>query len=222
MNSASYQLKVRASSVSDLLTSPRAKSETLSETCKSMVEEKAIQDLFGVRKEISSKYLDKGVLMEPEAIVFLSRNTFAQYQKYDGPMLDDGVFTGTPDILYHDGAMLTIRDIKCSWERFTFPWTVNAAIKEIKKGGYEYQVRTYMMLSGAGQAFVDFVLLSTPEWLIREEEYDLHDVEDIPEPKRITSVRFERDLDWEKAARSAWVPANEYYQKYVSELLSKI
>ena len=207
---------VRASQCSALMTNSRSKGELLSETAKTMIETAAIAVLFGESDEFSSKYTDKGIVMEQTAIEMLNRNLFRAYVKNEHRFIAHR-FAGTPDII--DG--YTVRDIKCSWSRFTFPWTAEQALKELKKGGYEQQVRCYMMLIGAEEAWVDFVLLSTPEELLRDYEFDIHDVEAIPEHMRITSVRFERDEGWEEEINQRWEAAREYYRSFIEKIFSK-
>jgi len=51
---------------------PRSKSEVLSQTAKSYIEDLFNELEFGYRKEFSSRYTDKGLEMEDEAIQFAS------------------------------------------------------------------------------------------------------------------------------------------------------
>ena len=50
------EFKARASSAVKLMTAPRNKSEVLSETTKSYIKEWLIEQIYGFRKEIKSKY----------------------------------------------------------------------------------------------------------------------------------------------------------------------
>lgn len=210
---SNLNLLVRATSVSALLIRPRTKSELISETCKSMVEAVVLKDLFGIEESFESKHTDKGVMMELDAIEMVNRLVFGNYSKNE-QRANNGRFAGTPDIICGK----EIRDVKCSWSAQTFPWTVNAALKAIKKGGYEEQVRTYMMLFDCNVAYIDFCLLSTPDFLIRESECESHQFDHIPESKRVTSVRFNRDLEWEALANIAWESANQYYHEFKNQI----
>ena len=62
--------KCRASASGALLTNPRSKSETLSETTKTYLKEWATEQVFGYRKDISNKYLERGIQQEDESIDF--------------------------------------------------------------------------------------------------------------------------------------------------------
>ena len=50
------------------MTNSRSKSEVLSKTCKTYLQELAIEEMYGIRKEFSSRYTDKGNLVEDESI----------------------------------------------------------------------------------------------------------------------------------------------------------
>ena len=50
------------------MTNARSKSEVLSKTCKSYLEELALEEVYGIRKEFSSRYTDKGNEVERESI----------------------------------------------------------------------------------------------------------------------------------------------------------
>ena len=209
-------LIVHASSASQLLTMPRSKKEVLSETAKTMVENTALKHLYDLRPSFESKYTIKGDEMEAEAIELLNREWGSDFVK-NTERIKSYRFSGEADIVHGN----TVIDIKCSWSAETFPWTEQAALKQVKKGGYEEQVRTYMMLYDLNEAYVSFVLLSTPANLLRKHEIGYHQVDHIPESKRLTSVRFDRDREWEDKANAAWEVANQYYLEFVEQLKMK-
>ena len=60
-------MKFRASSLGKLMTSARSKSEALSQTAKSHIEQLAKEKFFDYRAQISSRYLDKGQQQEPDS-----------------------------------------------------------------------------------------------------------------------------------------------------------
>jgi len=208
--------KIRASKASVFTVSPLG----VSVGAKTAIKNIAIANMFGVTEEFGSKYTDKGILMEQAAIDMLNRNLFRNYTKNE-QRFDNGRFNGTPDIVDSSGLLKAIRDEKCSWSAFTFPWTEEQAWKEVKKGGYDDQVRVYMMLTDADIGYIDFVLLSTPEELLRESEFDAHDFEHIPEPLRITTVEIKRESKWEADINKAWEAANEYYLELCEILKTK-
>ena len=61
-------LKIRCSSIGKIMTNSRSKTETLSKTCKTYLQELAVEELYGKRKEFNSRYTDKGNQVEDDAI----------------------------------------------------------------------------------------------------------------------------------------------------------
>ena len=53
-------LKIRCSAIGKIMATPRSKTEFLSQTAKSYIHELVIQEKYGIRKEFSSRYTDKG------------------------------------------------------------------------------------------------------------------------------------------------------------------
>ena len=60
--------KCRASAAGMLMTNPRNKNEVLSETTKTYVHEWLKENIYGVKKQISSKEINKGIEFEDMAI----------------------------------------------------------------------------------------------------------------------------------------------------------
>lgn len=149
------QFKCRASAAGKLLTNPLKKTDLLSKTTQSFIEEWLKEKIYGVRKEISSKQIEKGVMFEDlgidKAIEWLDLPLAIKNKK----RFEDDFFTGEPDLLLSDEVI----DIKISWDCFTFPlFDVDIPTKD-----YEAQVQVYMHLTGLRKASVVYVLLDTPE-----------------------------------------------------------
>ena len=62
----------RCSSLGKLLTAPRNKSEVLSETTKSYLQQIHKETIFKRKKDISSKYMEKGILGEEKSLTAYS------------------------------------------------------------------------------------------------------------------------------------------------------
>ena len=172
--------KIRASASGKLMTAPRNKSESLSETTKSFVQDWAKEQIYGVKNEIKSKYLDKGLMLEDTAIDKAIEWLDLPFTIKNEKFFEDDFFTGTPDLIV-DGV---VYDIKCSWSCFSFPLFEN----EIPTKDYEYQVNVYMYLTGLKKASVVYVLLNTPEELTYEEK---HNYDNIDKKYRIKKFDFE-------------------------------
>jgi hypothetical protein len=148
----------RCSKLGDLMTGSRDKNDPLGETCKAYLDEIVIFNKYGIKKDITSKYIEKGLLMESDSIGLLLAIDGVIYSKNE-QRFNNGVITGEPDII-HDGKII---DVKTSWDLFTH-------IKNKKiNPKYEWQVLGYMELTGCKQAEVIHLLVDTPQTLVEDE-----------------------------------------------------
>lgn len=161
--------KIRASAAGKLMTNPRSKTETLSETTKSYVYDWLKESIYGVKKQINSKYLSKGISLEDEAIDTAINLLDLPFAIKNEKFFEDDYFCGTPDLLV-DGV---VYDIKCSWDCFTFP----LFDEEIPTKDYFYQLQVYMHLTGLKKASLVYVLLNTPKELTYEPQHDYSDID---------------------------------------------
>jgi len=205
-------LTVRASETSKMMTS----GTKIGETNKTWLKEKAIESVFGYKKDISNKYMEKGTQVECESIELLNDVLFTEYDKHEGRINTEG-FTGECDILEKDH----IRDIKSSWSIDTFPFFEEDAEKAVKKSGYDWQVRVYMMLYGVDVAYIDYCLVSTPDELIGWDDKEKHVVDHIAVTKRVTTVKIERDEKIEAQIIEKYQKCNQLFKDYVEQLKSK-
>jgi len=117
----------------------------------------------GIRKELVSKYLDKGNEAEDDSIVLAQRvNTWDRIPKNEEHYNNEWL-TGTPDLVYPE----MIVDIKTSWTAHSFPLIE----KEIPNDGYYWQLQAYMALTGRKKACLTYCLVNTPEMLVQDEIY---------------------------------------------------
>jgi hypothetical protein len=213
-----YKLQVRASQVSKLITNDRT-GKSMGDTAKNLIRSIAIQDVFGLKTEISSKEIKKGITLENDAIELLNLVEFKQYKKNTARVVCNG-FSGECDIDSISESL--IRDIKCAWSHDTFSWTKDELFAKSKKSGYEEQLRTYMMLYDRDNAKLDEILLTTPIELIPDYmDFDLFDYDEIPMQKRITTIEYKRNKDWESALMERYKEASIYYDNYVQQILNK-
>lgn len=179
--------KIRSSASGKIMTNARSKSELLSETTKTYVKEWLIEKIYGIRKEIKSKYLTKGLKLEDTAIDKAIEWLDLPFTLKNEKFFEDDFFCGTPDLIVND----VVYDIKCSWDAFTFPLFE----KEIPDINYKYQLQVYMHLTGCRKAVLTYVLLNTPEELTYE---DKHNYDNMDKKYRIKT--FEIDYSEEVIA----------------------
>ena len=122
---------------------------------KSYCEEWLKEQLYGMRSEVTSKYMTKGIECEDESIGFLNRTYNIDLKKNECSFEND-FMTGTPDLILEN----IVWDVKTSWDFSTFP------LFETKlNSDYYWQLQGYMKLVNAGQAAIKYVLINTPEEL---------------------------------------------------------
>ena len=161
--------KIRASASGKLMTESRTKTEPLSKTTQTYLQEWFKESLYGVQKEISSKYLDKGIALEDEAIDKVIEWLDLPFAMKNEEQFENEYFKGTPDLIVND----TVFDIKCSWDCFTFPLFES----EMPNKDYYYQLQVYMALTGLKKAMLCYVLVNTPEDLTWEQPHDYSNVD---------------------------------------------
>ena len=169
----------RASASGLLMTNPKNKMDVLSKTTQSYLQEWTKEQIYGMRKDISNKYLEKGIEYEDMAIEKAIEWLDLPFALKNEKRYTDEYFTGEPDLILED----TVIDIKNSWDCFTFPLFDT----EIPTDGYYYQLQVYMYLTGLKKAKLVYVLLNTPETKFTPEI----DYSNIDKKYRIKTFDFE-------------------------------
>ena len=197
------QFKIRASAAGKLMTKPRSKSEVLSKTTKDYLQQWVKEQIYGVRKSIKSKYLDKGNAVEEDAIKYAAQELGWLFAEKNEKRFSDDYFVGTPDVILED----RIIDIKSSWDCFTFPLFYNG----IPNKDYYYQLQVYMYLTGKRKAQLVYVLMNTPEELTYEFS---HDYSEISSDYRIKTF----DVNYDKDAINHLAEQVEESRQYIKQL----
>jgi len=207
-------IKFRCSSIGKLMTEPKTKAEgPLSVGAKTYIRQLAAQEIFGIDFEVSSKAMEKGILVEEESIALVSRVRGLNLRKNTERRQNDYI-TGECDVF--DISSKSGRDVKSSWSAATFPISVADCVDKL----YEYQMRGYMALWDADEWHVDYVLVDTPDKLIGYEPMQMHLVSHIPERMRVTTWTVTRDKAIEEAIFQKIVHARGYYAQVIAEFES--
>ena len=203
---------IRCSSLPKIMTSPRSKSEVLSQTAISYIKQLAKEDFYGYKTQLDNKYINKGIQCEQNSIDLLNSVLFTSYEK-NKERLSNDFLTGEADIVAEN----EIIDVKTSWSLDTFP----ALPSDINSKDYEMQLRGYMMLYNKPFASVCYCMVSTPDELYTWESEQIHFVDEILPEKRITMLKFERDEAIEKDIEAKCTEAIKYYNEYFNQLVNK-
>lgn len=220
-------LKVRSSSIGKIMTNSRSKSEVLSKTCKSYLQELAIEEMYGIKKEFSSRYTDKGIEVERNSLDLVQEVCDFGFMYKNEEHFENDYITGTPDV-NTDNCLL---DVKSSYDASTFPWFA----EEIPNKDYFYQLQGYMALTGKRKSILAYCLVNTPYQIIEDEirrehwkhhlidESDelradveaKHNFDHIPPQKRIKIFEVRYDKDVVKAIYERVEQCREYYQTLI-------
>ena len=154
------KFKFRCHSIGKIMTYPDK--DSLSSGAKSFLGMVFKEELYGKTGEIRSKYIDKGLLVEEEAISMYSYESGVKYEKNLSRFENDHM-SGEPDLYDQDKGFLG--DIKCSWNHATFPLTdINIPNKD-----YYWQLQAYMGLTDLNEGRLIYCLVDTPDELIHDE-----------------------------------------------------
>lgn len=159
-----HEYMPRASSMGALMTNSRSKSDPLGQTAKTAIEQALVYNVFGIRDELGSKQIEKGIVVEDESIKLASRVYDWLDVDIDKPKirLSNDYIGGEPDVL----SKTVLGDVKSSWSGNTFYPVYFQS--ELKNKSYYYQMMSYLWLSGMDQCELVYCLTNTPEYMIED------------------------------------------------------
>jgi len=131
-------MKVRASQIGKIMTNPRKSGEVLSQTAKTYVQDLVLEEKYGIKKEFSSRYTDKGNEVEDLSIGLVNEVLNYNFIYKNDEFFENEWIKGTPDVNTDE----VLIDVKSSWDASTFPWFET----EIPNKDYYYQLQGYMWL----------------------------------------------------------------------------
>jgi hypothetical protein len=213
-------MKIRCSALGRLMTAPRNKTELLSQTAKTYIQELVLEHKYGIKKEFSSRYTDKGLQCEDEAISLVNDVLGLGFIFKNEEHYSNDFITGTPDVNTNE----ILLDIKCSYEASTFPFFET----EIPTPAYFYQLQGYMWLTGKTEALLCYCLVNTPirreHWKhfkidedaeIREFVEKKHNFDQIPDNRKVKVFTIERDETVIWAIQNKVEEARIYYNNLI-------
>lgn len=201
--------KFRASSIAEIMTEPKSKTEVLSAGAKTAIEKLAKQFVYGYDEHIRSRPMDKGIQVEDASIELVNSVFFANYKKNTERRSNEWI-TGECDIFTGDKVI----DVKSSWSLSTFPATQVAGENKT----YEWQGRAYMWLWDVESFEVCYCLVNTPDELIGYEDTSIHYVDHIAEEMRVTRLVYQRDRELEKSMQTKVEAARQYMDLMVQTI----
>lgn len=222
-------MRIRCSSIGGIMTNSRKKGE-LSKTTQSAIIQMVKEETYGVKSHFSSKQIEKGLIMEDDAIDLVAKHYGLGMVFKNEDWFQNGWVTGTPDVI----TKATVRDIKCSWSLDSFP----LFDKEVPNKGYYWQLQGYMWLTNRNVAYLDYCLMDTPQHLIQsemrkmafsrgEKELDKREEEKILKRMiysnhetelRIKSFKIPRDDEAIESIKVRVEECREFYQSLINQI----
>ena len=223
-------MKIRCSAIGKIMTSPKSKGEVLSQTTKTYLQELAIEEIYGIRKEFSSRYTDKGNEVEDLSIALCNDVLDIGFIYKNEEHFTNDWITGTPDVNTNE----ILLDVKSSWDATTFPFFDT----ELKNKDYLYQLHGYMWLTGKEESLLCYCLIDTPLQIVEDEirrehwkanlideSLDLrafveakHMFGHIPKEKRLKSFKIAKDEQVIEDIKTRIEQCREYYNELIQKL----
>jgi hypothetical protein len=235
----SKELLIRCSSIGKIMTNPRTKGEVLSETTKTYLQEVYLELEYGIRKEFWSRYTDKGIAVEKDAIALANEVldwglTFDYIENGGQEYFKNEYILGHTDVCTDT----VLADVKSSWDGTTFPWFAD----KITSKDYYYQLQGYMWLTGHDTSTLAYCLIDTPETMIldeiRRENWKMNQIDDsdaiekyvrdkhtfshIPNEQRVKAFEIEKDLSVIESIKERVEICREYYEYLKTKNVNKL
>ena len=206
-----------------LLLKKDAKPE-LSKGAKTYIKELWLENNFGIKQEINSKYIDKGNQVEDLSIELAETMLDIGLMYKNDEYFENDYLKGSPDVITDTH----IVDVKSSWSAATFPFFDETLTNK----NYEWQLKAYMWMSNIHKSFLSYCLVPTPEILIQDEMRKVswnrgeagevsqevedevrafHNLKDIPIINRIKSFEVTLSGNDIKKMKEKITLAREYY-----------
>jgi hypothetical protein len=223
-------MKIRCSAIGKIMTSPKSKGEVLSQTTKTYLHELAIEEVYGIRKEFSSRYTDKGNEVEDLSIELCNDVLDIGFIYKNEEHFTNDWITGTPDVNTNE----ILLDVKSSYDATTFPFFD----LELTNKMYLYQMHGYMWLTGKEESLLCYCLIDTPLQIVEdeirrehwkasliEEDLDLrafvqakHTFGHIPKEKRLKTFKIAKDDKVIEDIKTRIEQCREYYDNLIQIL----
>ena len=226
------RLTAKMTEKKEYLIAKRDKPFELSDTAKTMLEQVWRQNVKNIPNLVTSKYMEKGLWVEEEAITLLTEVDGRFYVKNKERKFDD-MFTGECDInsVIPDVGKV-IQDVKANWDSVTF---MGAKLTPL----WEWQGRVYMELYDADEFWLRCCLMDAPSHILEGEKFRFasrHGIIDQETPEaealidafertmmfsnnptitpreRVKTFKIKRDKELFKEIRKRVPVAREYYR----------
>jgi len=155
------KLTEKQAQLRDVLLLKRDAKPELSTGAKTYIKELWLEDNYGIKQEINSKYLTKGNDVEELSIQLVETMMDKEGLYKNDEYFENDYVKGTPDVITDT----CVIDVKSSWSAATFPFFD----EKLSNKNYEWQLKAYMWLTNIHESYLSYCLVPTPEVLILDE-----------------------------------------------------
>ncbi len=202
------EFKIRCSAISQIMTRSKVKSNPLSKTTESYLQEWVKEQIYGAKNFKGNKFTQKGLDVEDDSIDYVMNALDYDFLVKNEESFENDFLTGTPDVLTDD----LVIDMKNSWDMFSFPLFED----KVPTKGYYYQLQGYMALTGLKKAKLIYTLMDTPEELLNNWTDVAYSYEGLDSKYRIKQFEIDRD---DKVIEDIYKRVEEC-REYVNKLMS--
>lgn len=156
-------IKIRCSALGLIMTNPRSKSEKLSKTAKSYIEDLFLELEYNIVQDISTPAMEKGNRVEPESIAFA--NMILDLGLTEDQLADDNQIYRYNDYVHGSTDKETdeiVLDVKNPFTIKTFPMFDKA----LPNKHYADQMQGYLWLSGKDKGLIIYTAMHSPDEMI--------------------------------------------------------
>lgn len=207
--------KFTASEIWKLFVEPRKKSDEWSETAKTYILEKAVEQATGYRKQITSKEMEHGIMTEPEAFKAWVDTSKVPYTYTAKEFFSLNDYSGaSPDgVLYDAFDILSVCDIKCP-QPLTFMELITEKPEIDKK--YFYQLQMQMLTTKCDNAFLVYYLAKE---FVNTYTNEVEFTFDLPLEKRLYVMEVKKDPYVHENILIQIEKAEKLKQEYIKNIL---
>ena len=145
----------------DVLLLKRDAAPELSKGAKTYIRELWLEENYGIKQEINSRYIDKGNEVEYLSIELAETMLELGRMHKNEEQFENYYVKGSPDVVTDTH----IIDVKSSWSAATFPFFDEV----LSNKNYEWQLKAYCWLTNIHKAYLSYCLVPTPETLVQDD-----------------------------------------------------
>lgn len=214
--------KFTASEIYKLFVEPKTKADkdagNWSETAKTYIKAKAVEEKYGFRENIVNKAMEHGIITEAEGFDRFKLITGQDWSLVSKQFFEINTYSGaSPDGVLYDGLdIIAVSDIKCPQPQTFFDLKIDYREGKEVESKYFYQLQMQMLATKCDSAFLCYYLAE--QFVDTYTNAIDHDFSDIPLEDRMIILSVQKDQKVHDQILEKVEKANQLKLKYISIL----